>query len=264
LYPDPVVRGNFVWENGVQDTKVQFKPDAEGRWYITWMPDPDDRSVMKMENGKRVPPNHMYGCGGVDSYDLDATVDGRSSKGACHMYLKFNMKYPSNTFIAEYASRPPLARIFYEDVLMASVFFGFPLLIENNKYGIVRYFESRGYDGYVMDRPEHLGGSTNHVTVKSKGIPSNSQDVIQAHAQAIEAFIHEHVGLGTDSGTYGKMYFSRTLEDWINFKIDDRTKYDLSISSGLALLAAQKVAKEKKVVNFNDKVFFRKVKQIVR
>jgi putative intracellular protease/amidase len=60
------------------------------------------------------------------------------------------------------------------------------------------------------------------------------------------------------------MYFSRTLEDWINFKIDDRTKYDLSISSGLALLAAQKVVKEKKTTNFNDKVFFRKVKQIVR
>jgi hypothetical protein len=264
LYPDPVVRGNFFWENGVQDTKVQFKPDPDGRWYITWMPDPDDRSIMKIENGKRVAPNHMYGCGGVDSYDLDATVDGRSSKGACHMYLKFNMKYPSNMFVAEYASRPPLARIFYEDVLMAAVFFGFPLLIENNKYGIVRYFESRGYDGYVMDRPEHLGGSTNHVTVKSKGIPSNSQDVIQAHAQSIEAFIHEHVGLNNETGSYGKMYFSRTLEDWINFKIDDRTKYDLSISSGLALLAAQKVVKEKKVTNFNDKVFFRKVKQIVR
>jgi hypothetical protein len=180
------------------------------------------------------------------------------------MYLKFNMKYPSNMFVAEYASRPPLARIFYEDVLMAAVFFGFPLLIENNKYGIVRYFESRGYDGYVMDRPEHLGGSTNHVTVKSKGIPSNSQDVIQAHAQSIEAFIHEHVGLNNETGSYGKMYLNRTLEDWINFKIDDRTKYDLSISSGLALLAAQKVVKEKKITNFNDKVFFRKVKQIVR
>jgi hypothetical protein len=60
------------------------------------------------------------------------------------------------------------------------------------------------------------------------------------------------------------MYFTRTLEDWINFKIDDRTKFDLTISSGLALLGAQKQVKEIKKVNFNDKVFFRKGKEITR
>ena len=30
LYPNPVVRGNFVWKDGVQDTRVVFKPDAKG------------------------------------------------------------------------------------------------------------------------------------------------------------------------------------------------------------------------------------------
>ena len=48
------------------------------------------------------------------------------------------------------------------------------------------------------------------------------------------------------------MYFDRTLEDWIGFKIDNRTKFDLSISSGLCLLAAQKVKKKKKS-NFETK-----------
>ena len=42
------------------------------------------------------------------------------------------------------------------------------------------------------------------------------------------------------------MPFNRTLEDWIAYKIDKRTKFDLTISSGLALLAAQK-QKQKKV-----------------
>lgn len=60
------------------------------------------------------------------------------------------------------------------------------------------------------------------------------------------------------------MYFNRTLEDWINFKIDDRTKFDLTISSGLALLAAQKQVKQVKKADFNDKVFFRKGKEITR
>jgi hypothetical protein len=264
LFPNPVVIGNFCWENGAQDTKVMFKPDPNGRWRITWMPPVELRNKIQVERNQKVAPNDFLGCGGVDSYDLDATTDGRSSKGACHLMTKFNMQYPSNMFVAEYASRPPLAKIFYEDVLMASVFYGFPLLVENNKYGIVRYFESRGYDGYLMARPAHLSSTSAHVTVKTKGIPSNSQDVIQAHAQAIEAYIYHHVGSNDESGLFGKMYFNRTLEDWINFKIDDRTKFDLTISAGLALIAAQKVAPEKPKANFNDKVFFRKSREIRR
>ena len=203
------------------------------------------RNLKKFDRNKRIAPNAELGVGGVDSYDLDATVDGRGSKGALHLYNKFHMEYPSNMFVLEYASRPPLAKIFYEDVLMAAVFYGYPILIENNKYGIARYFEQRGYDGYLMDRPKHLVAANSSMKSKTKGIPSNSQDIIQAHAHAIEAYIHDHVGINYDTGAMGNMYFDRTLEDWIGFKIDNRTKFDLSISSGLCLLAAQKVKKKK-------------------
>jgi hypothetical protein len=160
--------------------------------------------------------------------------------------------------VLEYASRPPLAKIFYEDVLMAAVFYGYPILIENNKYGIARYFESRGYDGYLMERPQHLFASSSK-TVKTKGLPSNSADIIQAHAQSIESYIHNHVGINQDNGTMGNMYFNRTLEDWIGFKINNRTKFDLTISSGLALLAAQK-APPQKVTDLSNKQFFRRFK----
>ena len=56
------------------------------------------------------------------------------------------------------------------------------------------------------------------------------------------------------------MYFNRTLEDWIGFKINDRTKFDLTISAGLALLAAQKSKIKKKAVKFDEKKFFRRYK----
>jgi hypothetical protein len=173
------------------------------------------------------------------------------------MYNKFNMHTPANMFVVEYASRPDLASIFYEDVLMCAFYYGYPLLVENNKYGIVRYFESRGYDGYLMDRPAHLASSSSKVNVKTKGIPSNSQDVIQSHAQAIESYIHDHVGENSETGEMGKMYLNRTLEDWIGYKISNRTKFDLTISSGLALLGSQKVKAEKPKSNFNEKKFFR-------
>ncbi len=256
LYPNPVVRGNFMWKD--KDKEVIFSPDPNGRFRVSWQPDPTDRNKVIDDRGKKSPGNSLIGCGGVDSYDLDQTVDGRGSKGALHLYNKFNMHAPANMFVLEYASRPDLASIFYEDVLMAAFYYGYPLLVENNKYGIVRYFESRGYDNYLLDRPEFLkAGSTSS---KTKGIPSNSQDVIQSHAQAIEAYIHAHVGENLDTGEMGSMYFNKTLEDWIGYKITNRTKFDLTISAGLALLAAQKVKNEVKRASFSDKEFFRKNK----
>lgn len=256
LYPNPVFVGNFAWKDGKQDTEVYFNPDANGRWRVAWMP------PFELRN-KQGPQNEWLGVGGVDSYDIDATVDGRASKGACHLYNKFNIQHPANMFVAEYASRPPLAKIFYEDVLMAAKFYGYSILIENNKYGIARYFEQRGYDNYLMNRPAHLGSGYGGTT-KTKGIPSNSQDIIQAHAQAIESYIHNHVGRNEETMEFGKMYFERTLEDWINYKIDDRTAFDLSISSGLALLAAQGATVKKEKVDFNIKKFFRPGRVILR
>ena len=111
-----------------------------------------------------------------------------------------------------------------------------------------------------MDRPKHLL-TASAIKSKTKGIPSNSQDVIQAHAHAIEAYIHDHVGLNRETGEIGKMYFNKTLEDWIGYKIDNRTKYDLTISSGLALLGAQK-AKVKPPSDLTEKRFFRRYEVI--
>ena len=260
MYPSPVVIGNFHWKNGEKDTEVIFEPNPEGRWHLAWMPPQEIRNQKSVHrNGHYTAPNSHIGVGGVDSYDLDGTVDGRGSKGSCHFYNKFNMNYPSNMFVAEYASRPPLAKIFYEDVLMAAVFFGYPILIENNKYGIARYFEQRGYLEYLLDRPKHLMTSHSNKS-KTKGIPSNSADVLQAHAQSIEAYIHNHVGENHETGTLGKMYFNRTLEDWIGFRIDKRTKYDLTISSGLCLMASQTPHKEVKKTDFSKKQFFRRYK----
>lgn len=260
LFPNPVVRGNFIWNNGQQDSKVVFTPDPNGKFRVSWLPPFEESNKQAIQNGKRSPGNVHVGVGGVDSYDIDETADGRGSKGAFHFFNKFNMNYPSNRFVLEYAERPDLARVFYEDVLMAAVYYGYPLLVENNKYGIVRYFESRGYDNYIMDRPAHLTPPNQRGNVRTKGVPSNSQEFIQAHAQAIEAYIHEHVGYRMENDEYGKMYFDRTLQDWIGYKISDRTKFDLTISSGLALLGAQTIIKEKLHSDMTDKVFFRRYK----
>jgi hypothetical protein len=263
LVINPIVRGNFVWQGGNRDTFVEFHPSPEGRFYVAWMPKPEDSNKKIMRYGQPHPENSHVGVGGVDSYDIDATVDSRSSKGA---FLFYNKRHflgdhtPVNLFVLEYAARPPKATIFYEDVLMAAVYYGYPLLIENNKQRIIHYFEERGYINYVMKRPDFLKPKNTRYVTNDYGVPSNSQDVIDQHAQAIEAYIEDYVGFNPETGDYGRMYFDRTLEDWIGYDISDRTKSDLTIASGLALLGAQKRVAPQTFEQKNNKKFFRKFK----
>ena len=146
---------------------------------------------------------------------------------------------PANSFFLEYLSRPPTAEIFFEDVLMALVFYGMPILAENNKPRLLYYLRRRGYRGFSMNRPDKVWNKLSVAEKEVGGIPNSSEDIKQAHAAAIEMYINDHVGLLQD-GTYGTMYFNETLIDWSKFDITKRTKYDASISSGLAIMACNR------------------------
>ena len=146
---------------------------------------------------------------------------------------------PPNQFFLEYIARPQTAEMFFEDVLMALVFYGMPLLCENNKPRLLYYLRRRGYRGYSMNRPDKTWNKLSVTEKEIGGIPNSSEDIKQAHAAAIEMYIQNHIGLKSD-GEYGSMYFNRTLNDWSRFDITKRTKYDASISSGLAIMACNR------------------------
>ena len=146
---------------------------------------------------------------------------------------------PPNIFFLEYISRPPTAEIFFEDVLMACVFYGMPLLAENNKPRLLYHFKRRGYRGYSMNRPDKVWFKLSTAEKEIGGIPNSSEDIRQAHAAAIESYIEDFVGY-QEEGLCGNMYFQRTLEDWAKFNINNRTKHDAAISSGLAIMACNK------------------------
>ena len=66
---------------------------------------------------------------------------------------KFSMEEtPNNHFFLEYIARPQTAEIFFEEVLMACVFYGMPILAENNKPRLLYHFKNRGYRGFCMNR----------------------------------------------------------------------------------------------------------------
>lgn len=241
-----LTRGSFHWKDGVKDSKVVWTPDPRGRFLVSWIPSQALQNSVIYKNGMKYPGNDHIGAFGCDPYDISGTVGGGGSNGSLHGLTKFNMdNAPSNHFFLEYIARPQTAEIFFEEVLMACVFYGMPILVENNKPRLLYHFKNRGYRGFSMNRPDK------HITKLSKtekelgGIPNSSEDVKQSHAAAIESYIEKYVGLdleGTyrDSDEMGDMYFTRTIEEWAKFDINNRTKFDAAISSGLAIMATQK------------------------
>ena len=61
---------------------------------------------------------------------------------------------PSNEFFLEYIARPQTAEIFFEEILMACVFYGMPILCENNKPRLLYHLKNRGYRGFSINRPD--------------------------------------------------------------------------------------------------------------
>ena len=253
-----ISKGNFQWVNGIKDTQVIFYPDNNGRFNISWTPPLHLQNKIVTKNGIKYPGNEHMGAFGCDSYDISGTVDGRGSNGALHGLTKFSMEdAPPNQFFLEYIARPQTAEIFFEDVLMSLVFYGMPILAENNKPRLLYYLRRRGYRGYSMNRPDKIWNKLSTAEKEIGGIPNSSEDIKQAHAAAIEMYIQQYVG-DIGGGNWGNMYFNKTLNDWAKFDINKRTKFDASISSGLAIMACNrnlyapnaKIEKKKLSLNF--------------
>lgn len=233
-------RGSFSWKDGIKDTKVIFTPDTRGRFLVAWTPAKHLQNQVYTKNGIKYPGNEHIGAFGCDSYDISGVVVGRGSNGALHGLTKFHMDdAPTNQFFLEYIARPQTAEIFFEEVLMACVFYGMPILIENNKPRLLYHFKNRGYRGFCINRPDKPYNKLSKTERELGGMPNSSEDVKQAHAAAIESYIEKYIGLQED-GDMGFMPFSKTLEDWAKFDISDRTMFDATISSGLAIMACQK------------------------
>jgi len=255
-----IFRGNFYWKNGERDTEVIWSPDNKGRFFTSWIPSSSIMNNVIVKGSKRFPGNIHMGSFGCDSYDISGTVGGGGSKGSLHGMTKFHMDDgPTNMFFLEYISRPPTAEIFYEDVLMALHFYGMPILVENNKPRLLYYLKERGYRAFSLNRPDKHRNILSKSERELGGIPSSTA-VISVHAEAIESYIENSVGIITnqedvDFGSCGNMFFNRTLLDWSNYDINNRTRFDATVSSGFAIMANQsnknREVKKRNQININ-------------
>lgn len=262
-----LTRGNFSWENNIPDSRVIWTPTEKGRFLVGWIPPAEmqNRWIIKRNEFGHVskhPLNDDLGAFGTDTYDQDSVQGSKledtengseyngGSKGAMLGLTKTTMKNaPSNYFFLEYITRPQTAEIFFEDCLMACVFYGMPNLIENNKTRFLLHFRNRGYRGYSIHRFDKPMNKLSQVEKDLGGVPSSGADIITQHWTGIESYIDKYVGHYVqgqnvhpvrEEGEIGSMPFDRTLRDWGKFNVAKRTDFDATIASGYAIMAVNR------------------------
>lgn len=252
-----VSRYRLEWVDNKPFTKVVAVPDPRGRFYTNWIPPKRlQNNVKRGPYGQFSPGNSHIGAFGCDSYDISGVVGGGGSKGALHGLTGEHIDDgPTNEFFLEYIAKPASAEIFYMDVAKALWFWGMPVLAENNKPRLLYFLKNNGMRQFSLNRPDKPKNRLSKAEKELGGIPSASADGINNHATGIETYILKHVGIDPTGkyrpeGECGFMPFDRTLLDWANYDINNRTLFDATVSSGFAIMAVNRasygVKKEKR------------------
>ena len=248
----PLIRGNFQWKGGERDTEVEFIPNDKGRWLISSFPDKDRRNSFEIRNGIRKPKNDLEFASGCDPFDHSHVADNRRSDAASYVMKKLDPMNPtiSNFFCCEYVYRTKTSSMFYEDMIMQSVFFSCQILIENNKVGCINYFKMRGYQGYLSKRPavtmtKHSKGQQEY------GIPLSGSVARETLIEFLANYLQNWCGAlnpentGINEEVMSNNYFETMLQQCINFDIEKWTKYDCVVAAGLCVLASRRKATKK-------------------
>lgn len=258
----PYVRGNLYW---LKDKfgPVGFTPDEfTGRFNWAWFPDefsgikePDKWKILNNvtkewgydRSGKSrqlvIPHNtHLFKMA-TDPIRFTKTEDPRASKAAAHGFRMFDAidlhkkdrdKWESANFIMEYRDRPEDPETYYEDMAMCAIFLGCKILPERNVDTLNGYFKYNGLDRLLWYPQDEIGQDNGGLQVQQnseEGGLASSTEVINYYTIRIMQYINKDIN---------RMPFDNTIEDWMNFDSKNPTKYDLSVSSGLTLVHAEK------------------------
>lgn len=222
-------KGNFVWVGAERDGRVEFEESPNGRWRVAKLFSDPAESNKILRRGDLFYPNNPGFVMGVDPVDHNQTQDGRRSDGAGIVLQKYNAAREDDiynyAFVALYVHRPDNVSVFYEDMIKMCVYYGCSVLFENNKVGMMHYFNDRGYGPFLMWLPER-----NQPGVAAS--PKTHQHI----AELTESYISEHSD---------KVYFKQLIQDWLEFDLSATTKFDAAMAAGYALIADQvKVARK--------------------
>jgi hypothetical protein len=241
-----LTKGNFQWKEGMKDGFVEFLPSEKGRFNLSYLFDkPEKSNQFTMMGGVKVPSNIDKFRAGADPFRLDVTKDSRNSKFGFGVFMlrdwaidnpsvvpyeidgeEIKINHITERFCCTYEHRPPTLSEACEDILMACVYFGCQVFPELNVDYVQRYFQQRGYAGYLLHKQNDRTGKHDE----------NAGDTTTAALKTdIYTWYFDHIERNGMREVHDDLL--RQLREIDN----DMTDYDLFVGCGYAGLASKKV-----------------------
>ena len=233
--PDKI-KGNFEWASG-PDSRVVFVPSEVGRWYVSYQFN-DYKMANRQsidDNGVRFPMNKNRFIAGGDPFKFTKTK-AKGSMGGGAVFWNYDSRvdppgtpedqWQSHRFVCTYLFRPPTIEDYGEDMIKMCVYYGCEMLPEVNVDFLQKYFEQRGYAGYLYYKFDTRKGQFS----QTPGIYTHVKETNQIFS-VIQTYIEKHIH---------RERHDELIEQWKDL-VDDLGDFDLAVASGLALIGAEGV-----------------------
>jgi len=236
-------RFKLAWVDRLRS--VEAIPDENGPWYFTQAV--ENPNSFFMDGDRRIPGNRNKYFIGVDPVDhrnvkggsntgiavfrgYDKLVDGHLQNIHEDIDPLQVRQMKTDQFVAVYNRRSGDPTEMYEDALKACVFFGAKAMVESNKPGVLNHFENNGMGVYLAAQVKELkkGSRRRKPAPEVKGTYAGTES-INEYVDKLLLFISRRVH---------SCYLRPLLDQWRLFKVENRTKYDLAVASGWALVLA--------------------------
>ena len=223
---------NFI--RNTETGKVEMHDAHDGRWWVVWdFPDASLSNKCAMRRGQLEPLNIRDFAMGCDPFAHSEVAYGKGSMGAAFVHRKYNPLDPVNSDmpIAMYHARPKRKETMFQDWALAAEYYGCKIGVEQVNDEYYGWFTENRLDSFLIWTPEALSrGADNRVKKKTPGIPATGVKAIEYHLTImVEYMIRNH----------NKIWFAALLKDMMEFDVEDRTKYDLTMAFGYSLITAK-------------------------
>jgi len=235
-----VQRGDFRWANQFGGA-VLWIPNPNGKFQVVWLPKQENTNQWFYKHGERYPKHYLEGVIGVDPIDDTAAGTDRPSDFAMVTYRIGGIEDSifNDAFVNSYCCRTTYPEAHFEDMLMAAIFYGYQICIEDNRTYFKNWLRERGFIGYLTPRPMETAPDSKILSELDFGIPTTSPRVRDLLFNYLAVYVYEHCGY-TKDGAIGNVFIDDILNDWVKFKPSVRwTKYDLTVACLMALGGAK-------------------------
>lgn len=174
---------DFLNTNPLPAKRGYFRPNASGK--PMFVPSPQGKCIIYEEPKEGIKNLSCAGCDPVDH--VTENVKKASSLSMFIMNKQSGLEAPKIVF--EYTDRPEDPRDAYEQCMMALIYYNnTKVLIENNRYGMITYFEENGLKYLLATTPQGLTklvskGSFNIGFYKTKYVTAHQEELIISYIE---------------------------------------------------------------------------------